>query len=80
MEQIRCFLTALPCLRAVTDLLVQFSEKYLQQDWNHKLPVPEPLQGQVKEIGLLSKGMARLSPQVFQSFEWQQCRLQKTLG
>jgi transcriptional regulator of met regulon len=49
----RSFLMAMPFLRAFTDQLVQFVCQQEKQGWDRKLPIPQALKDQVKEMGLL---------------------------
>ena len=55
LGQIRSFLTALPCLRAFTDLLVKFSDQHKNWGWDRKHPIDQSLKDQVVEIGALLK-------------------------
>jgi hypothetical protein len=55
LGQIRSFLTALPCLRAFTDLLVKFSDQHKNWGWDKKHPINQSLKDQVVEIGALLK-------------------------
>ena len=53
LGQLRSFLTALPCLRAFSDLLVKFTDRQKFLGWDRKVQIPLPLQDQVREIGAL---------------------------
>ena len=55
LGQLRSFLTALPCLRAFSDLLVKFTERQKVVGWDLSLPIPADLKAQVLEIGSLLK-------------------------
>ena len=46
----RSFLMAMPFLRAFTDQLVQFVNQQEVQGWDKKLPIPQELKAQVKEM------------------------------
>jgi hypothetical protein len=56
LGQLRSFLTALPCLRAFSDHLLQFSNLHRQKGWDAQVPIPPSLKEQVLEIGQLLKG------------------------
>jgi hypothetical protein len=47
----RSFLMAMPFLRAFTDQLVQFVNQQETIGWDQKVPIPQKLKAQVKEIG-----------------------------
>ena len=53
LGQLRSFLTALPCLRAFSDHLMQFSNMHREKGWDAKVPIPKELKEQVLEIGNL---------------------------
>jgi hypothetical protein len=55
LGQLRSFLTALPCLRAFSDLLVQFTNQHSQLGWDKKVIISLELKNQVREIGTLLK-------------------------
>lgn len=55
LGQVRSFLTALPCLRAFTDLLVQFVDQHSSHGWDTKLPILTQVKDQVREMGTLLK-------------------------
>ena len=55
LGQLRSFLTALPCLRAFSDLLVQFTDRHRWLGWDKKLEIPSQVKAQVSEIGTLLK-------------------------
>ena len=58
LGQLRSFLTALPCLRAFSDQLLQFTNQHRQQGWDSEIPLPALLKNQVREIGCLLKSWA----------------------
>jgi hypothetical protein len=49
----RAFLMAMPFLRAFTDQLVQFVNQQENHGWDKKLPIPQRLKDQVKEMAQL---------------------------
>jgi hypothetical protein len=53
LGQLRSFLTALPVLRAFSDLLVQFTDQQRKVGWDQDVVIPQELKDQVLEIGQL---------------------------
>ena len=51
LGQLRSFLTALPCLRAFSDLLVKFTDQHRTVGWDKKVLIPSPLQDQCRRSG-----------------------------
>jgi hypothetical protein len=55
LGQLRSFLTALPVLRAFSDMLVKFTDRHRNVGWDQKVVIPKDLKDQVVEIGQLLK-------------------------
>ena len=55
LGQLRSFLTALPVLRAFSDMLVKFTDQHRKGGWDQNLAIPKELKEQVVEIGQLLK-------------------------
>ena len=53
LGSVRAFLTAMPFLRAFTDQMVQFVKNQEYLGWDKKVLIPQTLQNQVKELGIL---------------------------
>ena len=55
---VRSFLMAMPFLRAFTDTMSMFVKEQTHQGWDRKLPVPDSLQEEVRELKDLLKNWA----------------------